>query len=223
MKSLSFRGLPEHAVTKDGRIFSHLSNRFLSPCMRGEYLSIGLYLKGKRVGVSVHRLVAEAFIPNPEGKPCVNHIDGNKLNNHVSNLEWVTHSENAIHAVDTGLKGPTVNAYRQLTRDTICRICTMLQDGFRVKDVSEALGVRQPVVSMIKAGKQYKDISSEFDLTTIPYKGRVSVDKVTTICEMLSKAEPMARIIRQTGCSTKTVKDIKKRLRYTAISQNYHW
>lgn len=52
----------------------------------------------------IHRLVAEKFIPNPENKPCINHIDGDKSNNHISNLEWVTYSENMQHASKNGLQ-----------------------------------------------------------------------------------------------------------------------
>jgi hypothetical protein len=73
----------------------------------------------------VHRVVAEAFIPNPQGKRCVNHKDGNKLNNNVSNLEWVTYSENTTHAFKTGLEIPQCGEEHhahKLTWDTVREI-----------------------------------------------------------------------------------------------------
>ena len=67
------------------------------------YLRINVCINGKNKRYRIHRLVAQAFIPNPENKPQVNHIDGNKQNNCVGNLEWVTDEENKKHATENGL------------------------------------------------------------------------------------------------------------------------
>ena len=68
--------------------------------------SVQLWKENKAKLIHVHRVVATAFIPNPENKPTVNHIDGNPLNNNVWNLEWATYSENQKHAYRTGLTKP---------------------------------------------------------------------------------------------------------------------
>ena len=65
----------------------------------------------------IHRLLAQAFIPNPDNKPCVNHIDGNKLNNQVSNLEWCSIQENNLHARQTGLHKQAVGHKIQYQSD----------------------------------------------------------------------------------------------------------
>ena len=94
---------PDYSVTSDGKVFSHKADKFLSLLeQRGRY-HVNLYRSKNLARKQVSRIVAETYLPNPEKHPCVNHIDGNPLNNKVENLEWCTYSHNSIHAVETGL------------------------------------------------------------------------------------------------------------------------
>lgn len=96
-------GFDGYLVTEDGRVFSNKSNRFLSPSLNENgYLYVSLWQENKQHSFTVHRLVAQAYIPNPDDKPYVNHIDADRTNAHVSNLEWVTGSENTLHAYALG-------------------------------------------------------------------------------------------------------------------------
>lgn len=107
MKAKSHPQFPFLIIHEDGRVFSEKSNKFLTPIINHNGYHV-LSIKpdgrnGNTVCLRYHRLVAECFIDNPENKLYVNHKDGNKQNNHVSNLEWCSASENMKHAFNTGL------------------------------------------------------------------------------------------------------------------------
>jgi len=95
----NIKGFEEYySITKDGRVYSKRSEKFLKlNYKKNGYVYIELNVGNKASNHRVHRLVALTFIDNPENKEYVNHKDGNKSNNHVSNLEWCTASENNLH------------------------------------------------------------------------------------------------------------------------------
>jgi hypothetical protein len=103
MKKLIINNIEtDYDINEQGEIYSHKTNKTLTGTVYNTgYKMVRLTTKEGKKGYAVHRLVAETFIPNPDNLPIVNHKDGNKLNNCVDNLEWVTQSENRVHAIKT--------------------------------------------------------------------------------------------------------------------------
>lgn len=89
-----------YVVNESGVVINTVTNHIKTPCDNNMgYLFVDLYNCGQHKKEFIHRLVAKAFIPNPDNKPYINHIDGNPHNNSVTNLEWCTPLENVEHAV----------------------------------------------------------------------------------------------------------------------------
>lgn len=106
-KWLSIQNYPKYEVSNTGFIRNAKTQRVLKPRFGHEYDSVSLYNDSGRIDKLVHRAVAETFIPSDNRDLDVNHVDGNKHNNHIGNLEWCTRSENLRHAYRTGLKKPS--------------------------------------------------------------------------------------------------------------------
>ena len=99
---VDYEGL--YKVSNLGRVWSVRKNIILYKRLRTDgYLTVRLSGDFNKKDIAIHRLVAMAFAENTHNKPCVNHVDGNKLNNKATNLEWVTVEENNIHALNMGL------------------------------------------------------------------------------------------------------------------------
>lgn len=140
---------------KEGRILSTINNR-------GGYISVVLCRNNKAErSTRIHRLVAENFLSNPENLPEVNHIDGNKQNNHITNLEWVTRKQNMAHAV---LANPNIidgmKKYNQRVRPT--PLIQLTLDGIYVAmfmngaAAEKATGVCARNILQVATGAEYK-------------------------------------------------------------------
>jgi hypothetical protein len=139
-----------------GNIYGRRFRKPLKQQKHQDYVWVGLYSRdGKRKVVSVHRLVALTFLPNPDNKPTVNHKDGDKLNNQMSNLEWATHSENIFHAVNKlGMNRGERQGNNKLTVLQVQEIVA-LRDSMTAQELADKYGVHKTNVQMILRGDRW--------------------------------------------------------------------
>lgn len=222
MKNMKEIGFEDYCVTDDGAIYSLKSKKFLNLQYNDNgYVVVTLRKDGKTKTIRVHRLVALMYLKDTyfEGAH-VNHIDGDKTNNNVSNLEWVTREENMRHAYDNGL---VVSKPKTLSDDDLHLICQALESGSRVVDVSKMFGIKREIVDKIYRCTLFKHISYEYDFSKVPKQGRISVQKVIEICKGIVEGKQLTDISEETGIHLSTVKAIKQRRVHNHISNSFAW
>ena len=140
----NYEGL--YAVTEDGRVWSYKRQKFLKlGHHHSGYLNVRLYKNGIGKTYSVHTCVAEAYIPNPDNLPCVNHRDENKQNNSVDNLEWCTVKYNTNY-------GTSIQRSHEKLKKAI--YCRELDEIFSsAGDAAEQLGLKRPNIWCALSGR----------------------------------------------------------------------
>lgn len=148
----SINKLGEVRNNRTETILKHSTNRY-------GYTTLNLWINGKKKTQSLHRALAIAFIPNPENKRCVNHINGNKSDNRIENLEWATDSENQKHSYNTGLSSKPLgikNPFNKWSEVQILKIKELLkQNKYTHREISEIVKTTKYVVDDISCGKAW--------------------------------------------------------------------
>nr|WP_301291173.1 NUMOD4 domain-containing protein [Robbsia andropogonis] len=159
----------KYEVSSNGAIRNARSGAFIAKRInsRGGYYTVFLWVDGKSVGQNVHRLVAETFIPNPDALPCVNHINGEYLDNAVQNLEWCTHKQNTGHAIHVLKrdfpaklkcgKGMESGSHK-LVDEEVRDIKKRLREGETCVSIGIRFSVSPSTISWIKRGRTWSHI-----------------------------------------------------------------
>jgi hypothetical protein len=137
-----------------------LRGAHLTPCFNGNYYHLKLSKCNVCTMWMIHRLVAIHFVANPENKPCVNHLDGNKLNNAANNLEWTTIAENTRHAIDVlGIAlGGEKHYAAKLTDQKVLEIIRLAAEGYNQNELSKMFGVSNKNIGYIIRRKTWKHL-----------------------------------------------------------------
>jgi len=169
----------------------------------GGYKHTSLSRDGVHINVYIHRIVAQHFVSNPDNKPEVNHKDGNKLNNHYTNLEWVTPRENQIHAHLNGLKpntrfGETAGQSKLKEKDVLEIIDLLANTQISQKEIARRYNIHYTAIVNINGGHHWKHIKRNIPSRQLhlSQKGKVCSQETK---EKLSRAKKGKKMPSQAG------------------------
>jgi len=158
VKPVNISGYEEYSVTEAGVVVNTRTNKILKPDLNSAgYQRVTMSANGKIKRMTVHRIVALTYLGDSD--LVVNHKDGNKLNNHYSNLEWVSQSENRKHAFRHKLvRRPN----SKLSDKMVHIICASIQEGVKAKQICSWYNIPRHVYSDIRSRRYYTGISSKY-------------------------------------------------------------
>jgi len=222
-------------ITENGVVYTNSKGKGLRELKQkldtSKYYRVCLVMENcENKNFLVHRLVAKAYIDNPEGLEYVNHKDGDKLNNHFSNLEWVTSGDNQRHAYSTGLKNiprGESNGRNRLSEEDVLSIYWRLYEGARNIDIRREYDIGSGTLTCIKNKTNWKYLLQ--DLPDIPIRQRsnkLSEDTVRWICRKFVEGYSSVEVYSMSNNLSVTIhqiEDIKRRKCHSSISCEYDW
>lgn len=215
-----------YKVSSLGNVFSVKADKTLKQYIPSKgYITVKLYKDGAVEYHKVHRLVAKAFILNPDDKPQVNHIDHDKYNNKVFNLEWCTAKENTEASIKAGKNGQKgeLNSCSTITDEQAHEICRRLQDKQRSCDIADDMQISRGIVNKIRTKQSWQHVSKIY---TIPSRKR-GLSKATVVWvvkELQNKSTPKEIVAKSKNKLTVgIVKHIKQRSTYTDWTKDFVW
>lgn len=174
------RSVDRKRYDKNGLLKKYYGRIIEQTEMNAGYLTVGLSIDGVVKTLLTHRLIASTFINNPENFAEVNHIDGNKQNNVVSNLEWMSRNRNIRHAIQNGLiQGlGSQNPSAKLSDDDVISILELSRLNIHPKEVANALNIKTSTISDITSRRTWQHINVTGQWSEIR-KDRGIVTKIT--------------------------------------------
>lgn len=220
----------QYTITEDGVITNKRTGKVLKNGRIDKYhryVQVNLTIDGKRYHTFLHRLLMETFKP-VEGMEDlqVNHIDGDRNNNSLSNLEWVTPSENILHAFKHNLRKPMrgeLNGRVKLTKEDVEHICEDLIEGnlSEIK-IAEKYGVARSLIHRMRHKQAWPDVTEKYDFPKVE-KGnsKLSRKDVREICECILAGMNNDEIAEIYGVTPSAIKDIRGRRTWRYITEEY--